>query len=72
MTDKVKVQIGGRQTIKYDGVVEMERDLYEKLLQAWEEQADGIDHDILDFADSIRNGYSDDAEVDEFDLVPAA
>ena len=67
--EKVEVRIGGQMTIKYDGTVKMKRSLYEKLLKSWEEHEDGIDGDILDVADAIRNGYIDDPEVDEFNIV---
>lgn len=69
MNDMVKVRVGGQMTIKYDGTVEMKRELYEKLLKSWEAEEDGIDEDILDVANAIRNGYIDDPEVDEFELV---
>jgi enamine deaminase RidA (YjgF/YER057c/UK114 family) len=69
MNDKVKVHIGGQMAIKYDGTVEMKRSLYEQLSKAWENRENGIDEDILDVADAIRNGYVDDPEVDEFELV---
>ena len=67
--DEVKVRIGGQMTVKYDGTVKMKRSLYEKLAKAWQNQEDSIDEDILDVADAIRNGYIDDSEVDEFELV---
>jgi hypothetical protein len=67
--DKVKVRIGGQMTVKYDGTVEMKRSLYEKPAKAWESREVNIDEDILDVADALREGYIDDPEVDEFELV---
>lgn len=70
MDDKVKVRISGQFKVSYSGIVEMKRSLYEELNKAWEDQEDGIDADILlDTADALRNGDSDDFECDQFEIV---
>ena len=70
MNDNVKVRISGQFKVSYFGIVEIKRELYEKLNKAWEDQEDGIDADILlDIADALRSGDSEDFECDQFELV---